>query len=241
MRSIARTGLVLASVGVMVTGIGVAARGQTDAPRRPSRGDIRRAAPTTAPTLDSGLRLHIDVIRLELGDEQLQQIDQSSGPVDVNALLSDGLQAGRTQVVQIFNTPIVVGEGLALTTMIKQPLVSGSSTNDKGVVTRAINYENVGCIVSGRTCWVEGTPSQYLRAEWNVELSGVDLDPQVRLSENVSAPVIVRLQQKFEALVKMGEPMLFSALATRSRDADRKEQGVIYVFRVQFQPIESGD
>lgn len=241
MRSIARTGLVLASVGVMVTGVGVVARGQTDPPRRSMRGDVRRTAPTTAPTLDCGLRLHIDVIRLELGDEQLRQIDRSAGPVDVNALLSDGIPAGRAQVVHVFDTPVLVGDEFELRTNNQQPRVTGSSTNDKGMTTSSISYENTGCIVSGKTGWVEVSTPGCVRADWNVSLSGAEQDPQVRLSENIPAPVIVRLEHQFTTLARVGEPMLFSSLATRGVDADQKEHSVVYVYRAQFQPIEAGD
>lgn len=246
MRAIRRTGWIVLFVGTLVL---TARPVHADQPKRTS-GAVRagQLSPETSPekaetkakATDHAVRLHFEVVELQLSDEQVKQIDQSTRPVDTDALLAESLKEGTARVKHVFDTPLVVAQPVKLTNGTRMPFVTGASVDAQGGTRSQVQYEDVGCTVEIKTDWVGPSSDGLVHAQWDVEISDLIVDTPIQLAANVAAPMFTNVNQQFSAVHTVGVPLAFSTLSSHRFGTEPENRATVYVYHVCFEPLDAG-
>jgi len=210
----------------------------------PENGEGRQTAPVGGKKDKTAehhvlVRLHFEVLEVKLTAEQIDRINSSAEAVDVNALTTEAIKAGNAEVKHVFDTPLIVGNGVELVTGSRVPIVQGSTFTEAGSISTSISYKNVGCILECETRWAGPRDQSRIAVSCEAEISNVLRDGSVKLNERLGAPIFTTTEQEFDTIVRLGSEMFFSTLwSQRLAPDDQDTRG--YVYRIRLTPEDAG-
>ena len=173
------------------------------------------------------VRLHFEVLELTLSEEQIARIDTSPEPLNVQNLTTEGLKDGRAHRLHVFDTPLLVGDKVKLTSGARVLNVRGTTFTETGQAQAHLHYLDVGCILKD---WHQ---HGCVRLSGEAELTSLERDGGVAVAIGVTAPVISTIEQEFDTIIEFGSEVFVSTLSSRSEESDGRTTRA-YVYRIRL-------
>ncbi|MCP4250623.1 MAG: hypothetical protein GY778_26575 [bacterium] len=180
------------------------------------------------------VRLHFEVLELNLTPEQVDRISRSNAPVDSEALAAETIEAGNARVKHVFDAPLIVGKQINLNAETRVPIVQGSHVSKAGVRSSTVTYEDVGCNFECATRRAGAPHTGSIALSCQVEVSDWGRDPSVMLTEDLPAPIFLDAEQRFSTIVELGVDYSFSSLSSQPPTPEGKAGARTYLYRLRL-------
>ena len=204
---------------------------------QPDAQDKKAPIPTS-----TNLRVHFEVIEITLTAEQLNQIDTSDKPVDLEAIAISNLSDGNARVRYVLDSPVTVGKRIQLVSGANIPYPRNILVSDTGQTNKQIGYEDVGCKLNLRTSWSEPRQDNRISVNWELELEDLKMDQSVEISKGIFAPVFSKIKKESTSLCEIGDCSVFSIMTGQRIGNGDQTTGLAYVIHLCLDPMdESGE